>query len=245
MAGDLMRAMAGDLGIPRMHGEDDTRFACRVSYSALRFWIQAFCLDDGFGGSYGISQSTIIRKSEAWLRNLAGLYPDVLGWYAQDTGVRRNLSAIVRMLTNVRDIVGTNDGLYRCTARHAVPLGTDASLLLGLTDPTNLPDALPISGMAFAVGGTMPTQSASSIVGASQQSRQSKKRAVFTPTTDQRYIAIDLSRSPADSAQTSRFNLLTWPVSAVDDKSHRLARTAYGPTLAKLLESAGYVIVSQ
>lgn len=37
MPGDLLRAMANDLGIPRMNDESDTRFACRVSYSALRF----------------------------------------------------------------------------------------------------------------------------------------------------------------------------------------------------------------
>ncbi|NEG54490.1 hypothetical protein [Bifidobacterium platyrrhinorum] len=248
MAGDLLGTMADDLGIPRMHGEEDTSFVCRVSYSALRFWMQAFCLDDGFGGSYGISRPTIARKSAAWLRNLAGPYPDILEWYEHGAGMRRNLSDIARLLTDVSDLLETDNGLYRCTARHTVPLGTRSSLLLGLTDPTNLTSTgvPPMSGMMRLTGltGEVPSLSAASINGTTRH-RPSKRKAVITPTEDERYIAIDLSRPPSVSIQASRFNLLTWPVSSVDDASHRLARAEYGLTLMQLLESEGYAIVTR
>lgn len=243
MTGDLLDAMAGDLGVSRMRNEGNARFACRVSYTALRFWMQAFCLDDGFGGGYGVSKSTITRKCVAWLRNLSGLYPDVLDWYGHGDGMRGNLSGMVRTLAVARDLINTSDGLYRCTVRHTVPLGDDRALLLGLTDPTNLPEGtLPISGMA-CVTGEKPSDPVT--VFNDGPRRPSTRKAVIMPTPDEQYITIDLSPPPSGSSHAAWLDLLTWPVSSVDDQSHRFARTEYCPMLAKLLESSGYAIVSR
>lgn len=243
MPADLLDAMAGDLGIPRMCGEDNARFACRVSYTALRFWMQAFCLDDGFGGGYGVSKSTITRKCVAWLRNLSGLYPDILDWYEHGDGMRGNLSGMVRTLAVVRDIVNTSDGLYRCMVRHTVPLGDGRTLMLGLTDPTDLPEGtLPISGMA-CITGEKPSDPVTVFDGGSR--RPSTRTAAIKPTLDGRYITIDLSRPPSGSDHMAWFDLLTWPVSFIDDQSHRFARAEYSPMFAKLLESSGYAIVSR
>lgn len=244
MAGDLLDAMSGDLGVPGMHDEDNAEFACRVSYTALRFWMQAFCLDDGFGGGYGVSKSTITRKCVAWLRNLSGLYPDVLDWYGHANGIRDNLSGMVRTLAVVRDLVTTSDGLYRCTVRHTVPLDNGRALLLGLTDPTNLPErTFPISGMACVIG-EKPCDPVTAFDDGPRRTSSTKK-AVIMSMPDGRYITIGLSRPPSGSSHAAWLDLLTWPASSINDQSHRLARAEYGPVLAKLLESEGYDIVSR
>ena len=44
---DLLNIMAADLGMSRYRNESDKSFGIRTVYSASRFWIEAFCLDDG------------------------------------------------------------------------------------------------------------------------------------------------------------------------------------------------------
>lgn len=239
MADDLPTIMSRDLGIPRMPGEGETSSVCRVSYSALRFWVQAFCLDDGFGGSYGVAEATIIRKSAMWLRNLSGMYPGILNWYGSRDDMRGNLSRVVRMLADAGDLVRTSDGLYRCCARHTDSLGTRSPLILGLTDPTDASDARPISGMAFTSDDASPQQSAP----ITDTSPSAGGQAVFTLTEDGRHCIIELPRTLRRTARTSRFDLPTWPMSGIGDRRRRIARAEYAPMLAELL-GGEYLTVS-
>lgn len=244
MPGDLLRAMAADLGVPRMNDESDTRFACRVSYSALRFWMQAYCLDDGYGGAFGISESTILRNSTIWLRNLSDLYPDLLDWYRFNIDSRAGLSSILHTLTDVRDLAKTVDGLYRCTARHTALCGTQSTLVLGMIDPTNQSGTLPISGMAICKIGT---RSSVSLISNNNNSvtRMFNAKALFQPTHDERYVKIKLTTPLPNSLCRSQFNMLTWPILTAIDQQHRLARAEYVSILSELFRSNGIRVYEQ
>ncbi|WP_125968393.1 hypothetical protein [Bifidobacterium samirii] len=233
--------MAGDLGLHRMGGEDDTRFACRVSYSALRFWMQAFCLDDGYGGAYGVSESAIIRKSAIWLRNLADLYPGILDWYRfYDAAGARGLASILHTLAAMRDLVKTEDGLYRCAAMHTAPAGTYARIRLGLADPTDMDDRPPISGMGFIAKGPARTESAPTPAQATSSSASAKAR--IRPGGDDGHVIIELNRVPRSSPDWQCFFMLTWPLRDVTDRQRRMARVEYAPLLADLLRFCGFQV---
>lgn len=50
---DALNVIASDIGVRRFIGESEESFCRRVSYSASRFWLQAFCMDDGECGKKG------------------------------------------------------------------------------------------------------------------------------------------------------------------------------------------------
>ena len=240
MPGDLLRAMASDLGVQRMAKEPDGRFIHRVSYSALRFWMQAFCLDDGYGGSYGVSASAVIRKSTIWLRNLADLYPGILEWYGfNEDGGSEGLSSILRMLIRAGDLVRTEDGLYRCTAAHTVPVGTRSHMPLGLTDPTDTDGTTPLSGMAsiaFAASASPARRRGTALP------QTSNAIMDVRPSGDERHVFFDANRSFRASPDLARFHMLTWPALTVTDARHRLARVEYVPMLVDLLHGCGIAV---
>ena len=243
MPGDLLRTMAGDLGLHRMYREDDVRFACRVSYSALRFWMQAFCLDDGYGGAYGVSESAIVRKSAIWLRNLADLYPGILEWYRldEDAGAR-GLASILQTLASMRDLVKTEDGLYQCTAAHTATVGTHARIRLGLTDPTDMTDMPPISGMGFITKVPARTESITAPTQATPSSASARAR--IRPSGDGGHVIVELSRGSHSSPDWQCFSMLTWPLRDVTDSQHRVARVEYEPLLADLLRTSSFQVQS-
>ena len=51
----LIDSMADDLGVSHIYGENHEAFERRTVFSALRYWMQAYTLDDGFGGAYGVA----------------------------------------------------------------------------------------------------------------------------------------------------------------------------------------------
>lgn len=236
MPGDLLRSMAGDLGIYRMSDESDTRFACRVSYSALRFWMQAYCLDDGYGGIYGVSETAIIRKSTIWLRNLEDLYPGLLNWYQFNLDSRKSLSEVLTMMTTVQDLVKTDDGLYRCTAQHTITGSEKLTLILGMTDPTNLSSAYPISGMGFA---SRTTPQRLSGISRDHPAYQSMRGKAIIKSRDKYHAIIQLTQSLPESPFKHQFNLLTWPVLTAIDQQKRIARAEYVSILVDMLHSNG------
>lgn len=240
MSGDLLRMMAADLGVQRMKEENDARFVCRVSYSALRFWMQAFCLDDGYGGSYGVSASAIIRKSTIWLRNLADLYPGLLEWYRfNEDGGADGLASILRTLIKAQDLVRTEDGLYRCTAAHTVPVGTRSRMTLGIADPTDTGKTIPLSGMGSI---TFTTSPSSARRNGPRPTQTSNAVMDVRPSGDERHVFFDADRSFPGSPDLERFHMLTWPVLTVSDTRHRLARVEYVPMLADLLRGCGITV---
>ncbi|KAB5603609.1 hypothetical protein [Bifidobacterium jacchi] len=246
MPGDLLRTIAGDLGIQRMHDESETQLACRASYSALRFWIEAFCLDDGYGGTCGISETAIIRKSTIWLRNLEDLYPGLLHWYRFDSVAGKSIANILRMLVAVQDLTATDEELYRCATSHTSPLGTRYDLILGMTDPTSQSDAFPMSGMAsitrndqhrpvVSVVSAAPAGSSATLADAGAE----RNEAVFKPAADRNHVMITLNRPLPNASYCNQLYMMTWPTRTVNDQTKRLARIEYVPALAELLRSNG------
>lgn len=130
MADTLLDIMARSLRIPREPDESDAHFACRVSYSALRFWMQAYCIDDGYGGAVGLSRDSVLRKAAQWIRSVGFVYPQVpehiddndLGEYLDD-------------LLAIGDLVESGEGLLRCTRAHRVQVRPGITARLGLDDP--------------------------------------------------------------------------------------------------------------
>lgn len=136
----LVDVMAESLGIKRIHGEDETSFVTRCLYSACRFWIEAFCLDDGYGGNRGIRRQLIARRLREWLDEMCGVYPEMLEWLAgRDNGESRfDVRPLYSQLIMVGDIVSENQGeRYRCANLHEVPYGDGACALIGLCDASS------------------------------------------------------------------------------------------------------------
>ncbi|MFC5222461.1 hypothetical protein [Bifidobacterium leontopitheci] len=246
-----------DLGITRMQGEDDARFVCRISYSALRFWMQAFCLDDGYGGSYGVSRSAIVRKSTLWLRQLSGLYPQVLDWYEHGDDMDESLSGMLGTLASAGDLVRTGDGLYRCAVSHDRVLTDGSVVALGMTDPTDMESAMPLSGMAcvsFGESGAESGQLVSDMLGSGRlgSGRAGRRHSRWPFDTDDltlstrvgsvrltrrddRHAAVRLPRLAPDSVLRWQIDLLTWPVAFAGDMRNRIVRVEYVPVVVRLV----------
>lgn len=67
MVRQLVDVMARDLGVPRIPGDDAEghAFTTRTVFTALRFWVQACCIDDGYGGAMGIAPPR--RNRRRWI----------------------------------------------------------------------------------------------------------------------------------------------------------------------------------
>lgn len=65
MVRQLVDVMARDLGVPRIPGDDAEghAFTTRTAFTALRFWVQACCIDDGYGGAMGIAPAATEQKA--------------------------------------------------------------------------------------------------------------------------------------------------------------------------------------
>ncbi len=69
MVRQLVDVMVRDLGVPRIPGDDAGGYALttRTVFTALRFWMQAFCIDDGYGGAMGIAPAATEQKALDWI----------------------------------------------------------------------------------------------------------------------------------------------------------------------------------
>lgn len=151
----LINVMSESLGIKRYKDEDDGSFVLRCLYSACRFWIEAFCLDDGFGGKQGISTQLIARKLKSWLIEMSGIYPWILKWFSRERGDKTyiDVKTLYDQVIMVGDIISENQGkTYRCAYPHKVLYGDSSYALVGLWD-ISLPDIQQrgvLSGMMFS-----------------------------------------------------------------------------------------------
>ena len=110
MSVDLLRAMADDLGIvPLPHEAERSRWT-RTLQSSLRFQIQASCIDDGYGGTYGVKPRHARERTEHWLmdveRYARGIFTMLSGTCVADA---------MNILLWSGDLVEENR-LYRCTS---------------------------------------------------------------------------------------------------------------------------------
>lgn len=130
----LFNNMASDIGVYRFAGEDDESFCHRVAYSAARFWVSAFCLDDGAEGETGISRQAINRRLKGWIGDLEKLKPGIAEWFAVDSD---GLPLVYGRLIDIGDIIvnGFNDAYVAKSASDLV-VSHGFSCITGFYDPT-------------------------------------------------------------------------------------------------------------
>ena len=148
---DLLNIMAADLGMSRYRNESDKSFGIRTVYSASRFWIEAFCLDDGRMGADGCQPGIISRKLNLWLDRISSIYPFIGQWINSQRHYTPFSKLLYNRLIMVGDIISENNGgTYRCSSRHTIQIDNGLKALLGVYDTTGNDTSLPISGMMLA-----------------------------------------------------------------------------------------------
>lgn len=135
MHGSLIHSMAQDLHVGRIQYEDDAAYAHRVMYSALRYWIMAYALDDGFGGSFGVSEDTIIRKASRWFNEMSEIQIGA-GDDKSRNSERRVCNIMLEDMVAIGDLVQTSDKMTACVEKHVVAFTPGMSAVLGFRDPT-------------------------------------------------------------------------------------------------------------
>lgn len=148
---DLLNIMAADLGMSRYRNESDKSFGIRTVYSASRFWIEAFCLDDGRMGADGCQPGIISRKLNLWLDRISSIYPFIGQWINSQRHYTPFSKLLYNRLIMVGDIISENNGgTYRCSSRHTIQIDNGLKALLGVYDTTGSDTSLPISGMMLS-----------------------------------------------------------------------------------------------
>lgn len=140
MHGSLIHSMAQDLHVRRIRNEDDDTYMRRVMYSALRYWIMAYALDDGFGGSFGVSEDTVIRKASCWLNEMSELRTGT-GDDKSRNRERKICSMMLEDMIAIGDLVQTRGTMTSCVEKHVVAFAPGMSAVLGFRDPTDSQDA--------------------------------------------------------------------------------------------------------
>lgn len=140
MSDPLIQNISSTLGIFAYQNEALESFEKRALYSAARFQVESFCLDDGKSGKAGVTKRGITYRFNKWLSTLAHIYPWCEGWFKfEDKGA----APIYDRLLGVGDIFPSSSGeLIRASAPHVQPVTKDISLLLGFFDPSEGADNL-------------------------------------------------------------------------------------------------------
>lgn len=151
MSVDVLRAIADDLGIVPLPHEDEQSRWMRTLQSSLRFQIQAACIDDGYGGTYGVTPSHARERTEHWLAGVER--------YMHGTTTimhRTSVTDAMNVLLWSGDLVEEN-GLYRCTRAGWRVFNPRLRAVTGFVDATDLPIGMVVSGM-----GILPAHAAGS-----------------------------------------------------------------------------------
>lgn len=146
--------MASDIGVRRYMGEDDLSFCARTTYSASKYWVPAFCMDDGQDGSKGVTRQVLSKRLNRWVTSLDQVMPGLGRWF--DANGKRDVKAIYGRLIDVGDIplAGKKE---RCVA-HSValePITAGAALALGFFEPAtaDFAESVVTSGLGAFVSG--------------------------------------------------------------------------------------------
>ncbi|PJM74763.1 hypothetical protein [Bifidobacterium simiarum] len=258
MVGRVLDDIAEDLGLVRVQKESNAAFASRAAYSALRFWMQAFCLDDGYGGVYGIDGKTVERKSAAWLETLARSYPDIRRWFGGDD--RAGIKRILSLMVSSRNLIVTDEGLYRCVTAHTEWISDDCAVLSGLADPTDPTkpmraneigvDPLPFSGLTSAVSrqdrirrqdpvhdqGSWGDGSWSDGGIGNVVAGKGTRTARIQPL-DERHCLLTLNAAlPSDTKAARLIGMVSWPQRSATDALHRVFRREYTDVITHILK---------
>ena len=132
---DAFNVIAADIGVIRYSCEDEDSFCRRVAYSAARFWLSAFCMDDGASGEEGLVKQALDRRLKDWAQGLEAIRPGIEGWL---DACGKGVSAIYNRLIDVGDLAPNGfRGTYTATIPSLVPLSESASCITGFFDITS------------------------------------------------------------------------------------------------------------
>lgn len=131
---ELFVRMARDVGVKRHIGETDDSFFSRVAYTGSRYWISAFCMDDGAEGTEGLTRQALNRKLKIWINRLNEIWPSMGNWFEIDHG---GISYVYNRLIDIEEIVpnGFSDRFLAQPPR-LLPVSKSNALIIGMTDPT-------------------------------------------------------------------------------------------------------------
>ena len=93
---------------------------------------------------------------------------------------------------------------------------------------------MPLSGMAYTIDDSAYTKPG--LISHKEGTlKTTVGTATFTRMKGGNYITVDLTGPLSKDFHDSLLSLLTWPVAAIDDRRHRLARIQYEPALVDSL----------
>ena len=147
--------MAEDVGVVRIANEPEKSFCARTAYSASRFWVSAFCMDDGQEGERGITKQALSQRMSAWIRSLDSIMPGLSEWFG--TGSKVDARTIYGRLIDLGDILPIGEGCrYRARAMGLEPITGNAALALGFFEPAadRRRNRMVTSGLATYTTGT-------------------------------------------------------------------------------------------
>lgn len=131
---DVFNAIASDIGIKRIIGEEESSFCQRTTYSAARYWVLAFCMDDGADGKRGLAKQALNRRLKRWVASLDGIRPGLLEWF--DAG-GKGISTVYNRLIDMGDLAPIDfSKLFAATRPSRIDLSATLSCITGFLDPT-------------------------------------------------------------------------------------------------------------
>lgn len=131
---DVFNAIASDIGVKRFIGEEEESFCRRVAYSAARFWLLAFCMDDGAKGERGLAKQAINRRLKNWVLSLDRIRSGLNEWFDADG---KGIQAVYNRLIDLGDLAPNGfSNSYVATPPSRLQLSESLSCITGHFDPT-------------------------------------------------------------------------------------------------------------
>lgn len=131
---ELFARMARDVGVKRHSGETDDSFFSRAAYTGSRYWVSAFCMDDGAGGTDGLTRQALNRRLKTWIGRLSEVQPVMSDWFEADQG---GASYVYNRLIDIGEIVPNGfSGRFLAQPPRLLPVSEGRALIIGMTDPT-------------------------------------------------------------------------------------------------------------
>lgn len=125
----LFSQMAADVGIERIEDETDEEFCRRAAYTGTRYWISAFCLDDGANGTEGLSKQTLNARLKTWIERLDHACPGIGTWFELN---QRGISGIYNRLIDVGELEPNGfSGRYCAHPQRLLQVTDTAALVVG------------------------------------------------------------------------------------------------------------------
>ena len=132
---DAFNIIASDIGVSRFKGEKDESFCRRTAYSAARFWLLAFCMDDGDFGKKGLTKQAMHRRLKNWVMALDKIQPGISEWFLVDD---KGISTVYNRLIDIGDFIPNGfSGCYVTAPPSVLALSKDFSGITGYYDPTS------------------------------------------------------------------------------------------------------------